>query len=148
MLCSSGMTAVALRDLNSALSNLQVEVGGGSSSSAARNRSDAQLGIQELRVLRDVDLVTPPEVADLAEPLVEAYRGNVTTGDHLRLQQLTSFDGPAMRASVHRILTADMSAKAGTEAERAAEAKMLRVLSALEDAVSHIQRQSGTSHRG
>jgi hypothetical protein len=139
------MTAVAVRDLHSAMSNLQMEIG----SQSSRARNDAQMGIKELQVLRlDVDMVTPPEVAEIAEPLVDAYRGSITTGDQLRLPKLTNLDGPSMRSAVNRVLSAKMTSIVGGAEALESEAKMRRVLGALEDTVAQIQRNAGIQHRG
>lgn len=139
------MSLPAIRNFHQALASLDLELG----TPAPRARNDAQMGIKELEVLRlDADIVTPPEVADAAEPLVETFRGQITTGDHLRLPQLTALDGPAMRAAIGRILARDTRAAGGTDAELAAEGRMRRVLSALEDTVAQIQRRAAIQHRG
>ena len=101
---------MAVNNLQNALSNLQMEVG----SEAARSRHDAQLGIKELEVLRNVDLVAPAELAQIGEPLVEAYRGNITNGDHLRLPQLTHLPGDAMRTSLRRVLSTNIDGPGGS----------------------------------
>lgn len=107
-------------------------------------RNDAHMGIREIEVLRaDLDMVSSAEATDLAQPLVEMYRGSITSGDHLRLPLLTNHDGPSLRAAVARVLETDTSAMAaGSREDVLKEAKMLRVLRALEGAVAQIQRQA------
>lgn len=134
--------SVAVHDLHVALSKLPMDSGRISQPQA--RPADAQLGIRELEVLRaDVDVITPPEVAQFAEPLVALYQGQVSSGDHLRLPTLTNHDGPAMRAAVARVLGVDTGAAAGTK-----EGRMLEVLGALESAITNIQRQAAMTRRG
>ena len=137
------MSAVAVRDLHVALSNLQVET-----KTPARTRNDAQMGIKELQVLQLIDDVAPPDAAELAKHLAEKYFSPSNTGDQLRLQQLTNFDGYAVRSAIGRVVSTNLDAPGGTVEARAAEARMIRVLDTLEAAVSQIQRQAGFSSRG
>ena len=138
------MSQMAVDNLHNALSNLQVEVG----REAPRSRHDVQLGIKELEVLRNVDLVAPPELAQSGEPLVEAFRGNITNGDHLRLPQLTHLPGDALRTSLRRVLSTDIDGPGGSPDARAAEAKMHRVLGAIEDALATIQAYASAQQSG
>jgi hypothetical protein len=120
------------------------DVGGGEQIS--RSRNDAQLGIAELQVFRaDVDLVAPPESAELAEPIVRQLFGTPSSGDDLRLRAPTAHDGPTMRAAVANVLAAGTSE--GTQNMDGRELKMLRTLQALESTVANIQRQSNMSLR-
>ncbi len=139
------MTAAAIGDLNQALTRLPIETTTPDARPGAR--TEAHLGIKELDALRALDMVAPPEAADLAEPLVELYRGTLTSGDHLRLEKRTNFSGPAIRAAVGRILTADVTAVAGGQDSVIKEAKMRRVLQALDGAVADIQRRAALSTR-
>lgn len=133
------MSAVAIRDLNVALSNLQLET----RAPATRSRgADAQMGVRELEALRKADFVAPPEAAEDSEPLVGLYQGRPATGDQLRLPQVTAFDGYAMQAAITRVLNVD-SSNAGP-----AVLKMNRVLEALQVAAASIENRAGTSHRG
>lgn len=115
------------------------------SSAPAEKRTDAQLGIRELEVFRlDVDMVAPADAAELAEPLVEAFRAEPTSGDHLRLPQMTQLDGAQMRSAIGRILSVDPARAGASNAEQAEkEARMREVLRALDSAVDHIQHLSG-----
>lgn len=135
---------MAVNNLQNALSNLQLEVG----REAPRARHDAQLGIKELEVLRNVDVVAPAELAQVGEPLVETYRGNITTGDHLRLPQMTRLPDDVLRDSLRRVLSADLDRAGGSPEARAAEAKMHRVLGAIDDALTTIQAHAGGHHPG
>ena len=137
------MSAVAVRDLHVALSNLQVET-----QTPARTRNDAQMGIKELQVLQSMDDVAPPDAVELIRGLAEKFFSPTSTGDQLRLQQLTNMDGYAVRSAIARVCSVDHGAPGGTTEARAAEARMVRVLDTLEAAVSQIQRQAGFSSRG
>ena len=139
------MTAAALGDLNHALTRLPVDAQVPEQRTGAR--TEAHLGIKELDALRALDLVAPPEAADLAEPLVALYQGTPTSGDHLRLEQRTNHSGPAIRAAVARVLSADITAVAGNQDAVIKEAKMRRVLQALDGAVADIQRRAALTTR-
>ena len=139
------MTAAVLGDLNYALSHLPAEVT--INQPSVGSHTEAHLGIQELDALRALDLVAPPEAAELAEPLVELYRGTPTSGDHLRLEQRTHHTGPAIRAAVGRILVADTTAIAGTQDAVLKEAKMRRVLQALDAMVGDLHRRAALNVR-
>lgn len=141
------MTAAAIGDFNNALSRLDVETARSGDARIAR-RNDAQMGIQEIEVLRlDLDMVAPPDAAELAEPLVEMYRGTLTSGDHLRLAQATYHDGPTLRSAVGRVLSIDTTAHAGSQDAVLKEAKMRRLLQALDGAVADIQRRAAMNVR-
>ncbi len=135
---------MAINNLHQAVAHLPLEVG----REAPRARHDAQLGIKELEVLRNVDIVAPAELAEAAEPLVEAYRGNITNGDHLRLPQMTRLHPEAMQASIRRVLSTDIGRPGGSPEARAAEAKMHRVLTAIEDAYLTIRAHAGSGNVG
>lgn len=137
------MSAVALRDLHNALDRLPVE----SLPSSGVPAKDAQLGLREIEALRQVDLVTPPEIAQVAEPLVDLYRGKIENGDALRLEQPARLDGASMRAAVARVLAVDPQSIRGTPAQLDKLGQMLRVLDALDSAVAGIQRQAAMARR-
>jgi hypothetical protein len=104
---------------------------------------DAQIAIREIKLLRDdMDIAVAPELADVVEPLVDRYQSRPTVGDHLRLPQRTTHDGPQMRAAIRRFLSADFSAPGGSRQAVVAEAKMRRVFAALEYAAQMISRKS------
>lgn len=137
------MSAALVGDLGARVGHFEVESFGLGDVDARRTRNDAQLGIRELEVLRlDVDMVAPPEAADLAGPLVESFRAVPSAGDHLRLPTMTNLDGPAMRAAVSRVLMAGAEGTADARVN-----KMLRTLQGLETTVANIQRQSALSVR-
>lgn len=137
------MTSAAIRDSGLALAQLSIP-----NSSVTQKRSDAQMGIREFEVLRaDLDMVAPADAAALAEPLVELYRGASTSGDHLRLPQLTRHDGPALQAAVGRILDTDTTSAGGSRETVIKEERMRRVLTALQGVVATIQRQANMSSR-
>ncbi|MCK6545019.1 hypothetical protein L6R52_04070 [Myxococcota bacterium] len=139
------MTAVPVRDFGFALQNVSVR---SDASSLATRRAEAHLGIREIEVLRaDLDMIAPPEAAELAEPLVALYQGQISSGDHLRLPQLTSHDGPAVRAAISRVLAVDTREAGGAQEDVIKEERMRRVLRALEGAVANIQRQANMSAR-
>jgi hypothetical protein len=99
-------------------------------------RSDAQPAIKELEALRlDADVASPADVSDLFGPLVALYKGEGSSGDHLRLPRMTNLDGPAIRGALQRVL----AAPSGGGAE---EKRMRDVLAALEKTVSEIHRKS------
>lgn len=132
------MSSVALRNLHDALSMLPAETG----RAGARNaRADAQLGIKELEALRNVDMVSP-EVGQVAEPLVQMYQGQITTGDALRLEQRTRFDGPSVRAAIGRFLSVDRTRAGGSPEQLQKEARLHQVLKGLDLAVTHIRQQA------
>ena len=134
--------SVAIQDLHVALSRLPMDAGRTSGTPNTR-QTDAQLGIRELEVLRgDIDVITPPEVAQFAEPLVALYQGQVSSGDTLRLPTLTNHDALSMRAAVGRVLAMEGAVSSPKEA------RMIEVLGALESAISNIQRQAAMTRRG
>lgn len=139
------MSAVALRGPNPDMVRDLL----GSESAQVRARSDAQLDVREIQALRlEADMVVGPEAATLAEPLVALYRGTLTSGDHLRLPQLTTHDGPSMRAAVGRVLAVNTRATGGgTSADVIKEERMRRVLHALDELVGQIQRQASLTSR-
>lgn len=109
-----------------------------------RPERQAPVAVRELEVLRlDQDVVAPADAAELAEPLVEIFQGAPTSGDHLRLPQMSQLDGARMRAAVGRVLAVDTSAPTAVAPEALEqEARMREVLRALDHAVEHIQRRS------
>jgi hypothetical protein len=105
-------------------------------------RSDAELAIQELVVLREAELHAPADATELVGPLVDLYRGQGCSGDHLRLPRLSSLDGPSLRAAVARVLDVDtgVAARAGAhEDDLRRESGMRRVLLGLQQMTSDIQ---------
>ena len=106
-------------------------------------QSAGRMHLDELEVLRlDVDMVAPPEAAQLAEPLVEHFQATPTSGDHLRLPQPARYTSGQLRGAVDRILSADSSGAARSPDAVVKEAKMRRVLSALQGANNLIQQKS------
>ncbi|MCC7383659.1 MAG: hypothetical protein IT384_17595 [Deltaproteobacteria bacterium] len=139
------MSAVAVRDVKPNFWQLGLESESAHSSATAR-KNDAQVAIREIEVLRaDNDLIVPPEVADIAEPLVKLFQGEITSGDHLRLPQMTAHDGPAMQAAISRVLGADTRAAGASRDDVVKEEKMRRVLKALQYAASNIQQKASTT---
>jgi hypothetical protein len=145
----SRMTAAVVSDLNNAFSRVSIDTSTAATGEARiANRNDAHLGIKELAVLRlDFDMVAPPEAAELGEPLVEMYQGTLTSGDHLRLDQRTNHSGAAIRAAVGRVLATDPTAAASSQDAVLKEAKMRRMLQALDGAVADIQRRAAVNSR-
>src|SRR5687767_13204456 len=95
------MNSIALREFGQVLNGNQI---GRPNADLATQRADAEVGIAELRVLNaDVDLVSP-EAAEPAEHLVHAFLGGETSGDHLRLPQMTKLDPASMNAAIGRVL--------------------------------------------
>lgn len=131
------MSAVALRDLHDALSQFPTDAPG----EPVAFRADAELGIAELKALREVNYVASPELAQDSEFLVGLYRGDSDHADRLRLEQRTFLDGPTMRAAVGRVLDVEVGA-GGSPEQIAKEAKMRRLLGALDAAVGSIQQQT------
>jgi len=140
------MVAVALRDPGAALWNDLSQAHDKPSTLDHARKNDAHYGIKEVQALRRVDLVAPPEMADLAEPLVKMFSGEITSGDHLRLPQLTSHDGPAMNAAIGRILSVDTQSVGGDREAVVKEEKMRRVLQALQFATTQIQMRTTASN--
>ena len=140
------MSAVALREFNP---NLVAGVSQGVDSSPdVRARNDAQLDIREIEALRlDVDTVAPPEAAALTEPLVDLFRGQMTSGDNLRLPRMTNFDGPSTRAAVSRIIRTPLAAAAAPREAIAKEKKMHLVLRALDSVVTNIHGRANMTAR-
>ena len=138
------MSSAAIGDFGQALQHAQVESTGRTEAEASRNagRAEAHLAIQELEALREVDMVAPPEVADIAEPLVDMYRGTLTSGDHLRLDRRTQHSAPALWSAVGRILDVDTTGVAGDQDAIFKEAKMRRALQALESVTADLSRRA------
>jgi hypothetical protein len=111
----------------------------------ARPSNDAELGIQEVEALRQVDVVAP---AELAEPLVKLFAGELTSGDHLRLPQMTTHDGPAIQSAISRVLEVDTASGGASKDAVVKEEKMRRVLVALQYATQEIQRQANLGAAG
>lgn len=132
------MSAVAIRNLHDALSQFPV----GEEVRHVPHRPDAELGIAELKALREVNYVASPELAQDSEFLVALYRGDGNHADQLRLPQRTALDGPSMRAAIARVLSVELNAVGGSPAQLEKETKMLRLLGALEAAVGGIQQQT------
>jgi hypothetical protein len=140
------MNGAVIRDTGLALAHPSLDAGAPKSPLTRRN--DAHMGVHEIEVLRaDLDMVTPAEASELAQPLVEMYRGVVTSGDQLRLPLLSNHNGPTIRAAVGRVLDTDTSAPIGSREDVLKEAKMHRVLRALEGAAAQIQRHASMNAR-
>src|SRR5688572_17771829 len=101
---SGGMAGLAVREFDARMIHGLVD----ETSARPQHSADAQLGIREIEALRlNVDGVAPPEAATMAEPLVALFRGEMTTGDDLRLPPAANHTGPAVRSAINRILAAD-----------------------------------------
>jgi hypothetical protein len=143
---TSSMVRTATADNGMALAQLSLDTRGTGLERTRRN--DAHIGIHEIDVLRaDLDMVTPASESELAPSVAQMYRGTINAGDHLRLPLLTNHDGPSLRAAVGRVIDTDTSGAAGSREDVLKEAKMLRVLRALEGAVAHIQRHASMTAR-
>lgn len=106
-------------------------------------QSAGRMAIDELEILRlDVDLVAPPEAAQLAEPLIETFQATPSSGDHLRLPQPTRLAAGQLQGAMDRILKTPTSNAARSPDAVVKEARMRRVLAALQGATEHISRQS------
>jgi hypothetical protein len=145
------MTA-AVRDLGLAMARLSLDtedrLPAPGASPGALKRTDAHLAIQELQVLRaDLDLVAPPEAAALAEPLVELFRGQLTSGDHLRLPMPAQHDAAGIRGAMSRILEVDASALVASKEAITKEARMRTLLRGIQGAVDTIQRHANLQAR-
>lgn len=138
------MSNVAVRDLNASLWQLGVDADNKPRELGRKN--DAQVAVKELQVLRaDLDMVAPPEVAEVAEPLVKLFQGELSSGDHLRLPQLTQHDGPSLQRAIGRVLDVDTGAAGASREAVVKEEKMRRVLTALQYAVQEIQHKASLS---
>lgn len=105
-----------------------------------------KIAVDELRLLRaDLDMVAPPEAAELRRNGLD-FTGPLTTGDHLRLPQMTFMDGRELRGAVRKVLRADTTEAVGSPEAAVKEAKMLRMLKALDGAQRFIQ--SRMDHAG
>jgi len=137
------MTAIAVRDLRQAMTDVRLRI-----RPSPTRRSDAEVGIAELRAYRgDLDLVSlPSRVA--SEPLVQAYRGRVTSGDHLRLPRRTNLHGFEMQRALDRVLAVDVEGAGGSAEQVAAAARMQHVLGELRSAVDQIRRQMAPVREG
>ena len=104
---------------------------------------DAQLVMGELEAVElHADIVAPPEMDVLAGTFAEKLQGVGSSGDHMRLPRLTYFDGPQLRASIDRMARVDTTTAVASKDAVVKEARMLRVLRALQEAGDHIRRQS------
>ena len=133
------MSALAVSNLHQP--NLQARVENPTSRPA--NEVEAFVGLEELQALRlNVDGLAPPEAATMAEPLVDQFRGEMTSGDHLRLPLATNHDARAVRGALMRMLTADTSVPFADRDAVSKEQRMLRVLKAYRAATGRIQERS------
>lgn len=101
----------------------------------AADLGGASLAIDELRALRDVDAIAPPEAAQLAEPRTLELRPRPAAADHLRLPLATRHDGPTIRAAVARILGTDTSAPCPDADAVAKDEELRRALRAIDAAL-------------
>lgn len=111
-------------------------------------KNDADLGIREVEALRQVDVVAPAELAELAEPLVKLFAGELTSGDNLRVPLMTTHDGPSLQAAISRVLSVDTAKGGASKDSVMKEEKMRRVLIALQYATQEIQRQANMGAAG
>lgn len=129
------MSSAPIRDLALRFDQLPQELG--------TPESAGRMAIDELEILRlDVDLIAPPEAAELGESLVDTFQAPPTSGDHLRLPQPPRSSAERLRGAVDRMLAVDTSGAARSQDAVVKEAKMRRVLNALRGANQHIARQS------
>jgi hypothetical protein len=144
------MTA-GVRDLGMAMARLSLDTSdrlGDAAPPLATRRADAHLAIQELQVLRaDLDVVAPPEAAELAEPLVDLFRGQLTSGDHLRLPPPSQHDAAGIRAAMSRVLEVDAGAVVASRDAITKEARMRTLLRGIQTAVQNIQRNASLQAR-
>jgi len=105
-------------------------------------RPGPQVSIDEIDVLRaDLDVVLPPEALSLGGPRLD-FNAPTTSGDHLRLPQMSALDGPQMRAAIRRVLRVDRTAAAGSGEAVMKEARMHRLLRALDGTQRAIHRRT------
>src|SRR5262245_46845392 len=125
------MTALVMR--NSEMVRGSVDVDASESRATNARRNDAHMGVKVLDILRaDVDLVGNENPSAIGQPLVEMYRGTITSGDELRLPLMTNHDGPSLRAALARVTMTDTSrVTAGSKDDVLKEARMIRTLQAL-----------------
>ena len=130
------MADVKLRPLVNDPSRLVVERSDG------RARGiDSAPAILELEALRhSSDLAAPEQAAPYFGPLVKLYRGDAASGDHLRVPAPSNLDAPTTRAALSRLMDTGALRAEGSGPK---EARMLRVLGALSQSFSHIERQAG-----
>ena len=107
------------------------------------NEIDAYAGIDELRALHEnVDALAPPEAAEMAEPLVDLYRGEVNADDRLRLPLVTAHGARAVSGALVRLLSVDRSVPFPDRDAVTKEAKMIRLLNAYRSATAQIHGRS------
>jgi hypothetical protein len=107
-----------------------------------RTDRDRNVSFDELKAVElDRDLVAPPEAVSLFESHA-AFESTASSGDALRLPQLTRLNGVEMRAAVSRVLAAHGSAPARDGDAQEKERKMVRLLQGVESAFAHIQSRS------
>ncbi|MBK6688876.1 MAG: hypothetical protein IPG45_30685 [Deltaproteobacteria bacterium] len=137
------MSKVEIRSLGQVMVDTSTDVGRADAGQGNVRRSEAQLQVRELDILRaDLDLLASPESLELGEKLVSDYLGNATSGDQLRLPQLTNLDGRALRSAVSRLLATDSSSGGASQIELAKENRMRSLLRDLANTVADIQRQA------
>src|SRR5262245_11501078 len=117
------MNAPAIRDFGHALVNVDAK-----NQPATTRRADLEVGIREIEVLRRVDMVAPAAAAERMDGLVEAFRGTITSGDNLRLEQRTSLDAASISTAIRRVLSVDTTRAAGNQDDVVKEERMRRVL--------------------
>src|SRR5687768_8879958 len=114
--------ALTLRDFGRAMNG--VETNRGQELEVRKSRVDGNVSAREINILRnDVDLLAP-EAADIGEHLIDQYRGTVTSGDHLRLPQMSSLDAMSMKAAIGRVLSVDTSRTAASQNDVIKEERM------------------------
>ena len=107
---------------------------------------DAYAGIDELRALQNnLDHWLPPEAAEMVEPLVEKFRGEVNASDRLRLPPASTTSARALHGALTRVLSAHHSAPFPDRDAVAKEHKMLQLVRAFASAASQIQKRSAMS---
>lgn len=107
-----------------------------------RTRPGPQIAVDELAVLgADLDVVLPPEAVSIGAQRLN-FNAPTTSGDHLRLQQATALDAPQMRASLRRVLRTDLGAAAGSSEAVMKEARLHRLLRALDGTQRAIKQRT------
>ncbi len=142
------MSKVEIRNLGQVMVDTRADVGRADAGEGNVRRSEAQVQVRELDILRaDLDLLASPESLELGEKLISDYLGNATSGDQLRLPQLTNLDGRALRSAVSRLLATDSSSGGASQIELAKENRMRSLLRDLANTVADIQRQASMTVR-
>ncbi len=114
----------------------------------AQERNDGHLFIQEIRAAAEVhaDTILPPEVAELVQPDIQAFQGELTHGHELRLPRAANYDVRGLRGAMQRVLEQARGPVAAPREAVVAERRMLTVIEALRTTQSGIL-QHGNMNR-